>query len=369
MSLSRFVTRLFVPLLLFVNLPLFAAPASAAPGDLDPTFGTGGIVITRIFRYETASAMAIQSDGKVVVVGYSTDDEEGCCEKFTLRRYTPSGALDTTFGSGGQVTTSIGAGADVAYAVAIQSDGKIVVAGSRPSANRGSNFALVRYRPTGALDTTFGSRGKVTTDFGISDDVAYAIVIQPDGKIAVGGYRQVGSNFDFALARYGPSGALDPTFGSGGKVITPIGTGFDAAHALAIQPDGKIVAGGAGAYDFAMARYTPTGALDPTFGSGGKVTTDISPFGGVAVGMALQPDGKIVLAGRAFTVSVVEGFALARYAPKGELDPTFGSGGTVTTSSPTGGSSGARGVAIQSDGKIVAAGSGGDGFMVARYLG
>ena len=168
------------------------------------------------------------------------------------------GDLDTTFGTGGVVTTSIGPGWDSAYGVAIQSDGKIVAAGS---AHNGSDndFAVVRYTISGALDTTFGTGGVVTTSIGTGNDQASGIAIQPDGKIVAAGWAHSGSDYDFAVVRYTVSGTLDTTFGASGVVTTPIGPGSNRAHGVAIQPDGKIVAAGyadsGSDYDFAVVRY------------------------------------------------------------------------------------------------------------------
>jgi uncharacterized delta-60 repeat protein len=345
-----------------------AGPASAMPGDLDPSFGTGGKV--------TASgslpfAMAMQADGKIVTAGYTGI---GSQTVFGLARFTSTGALDPTFGSGGEVATAIGSSYDVANAVAIQSDGRILAVGQ---SSNGSNadFALVRYTTSGALDPSFGSGGKVTTPVLSSNDIAEAVAVQSDGKIIAAGGAFDGSYYDVALARYTGAGALDPTFGSGGTVVTAIGPRADAAFAVAVRPDGKIlIAGvaykGTNRLDFALVRYTSAGALDPSFGSGGKVTTNFgSGTRDLARAIALQPDGKIVVAGYSANPAVRD-FALARYGASGGLDPTFGSNGKVVTATAIGDDQ-ANAVALQTDGKIVAAGSSVQGsgadFAVARY--
>ena len=159
----------------------------------------------------------------------------------------------------------------------------------------------------GALDSSFGSGGKVTTPIGTSDDLAYALVSQPDGKLVAAGYTS-GTTFDFALARYNSDGSLDSTFGTGGKVTTPIGASSDEAHALILQPDGKLVAAGytsnGSTYDFALVRYTSAGSLDSTFGTGGKVTTPIGTSNDQAYALVLQPDGRLVAAGYGSAVPV-----------------------------------------------------------------
>jgi uncharacterized delta-60 repeat protein len=215
----------------------------------------------------------------------------------------------------------------------------------------------------------FGMRGKVRTDFG-RDDVANALAIQGDGKIVAAG----GTGSDFALARYTRDGRLDPSFGMGGKVVTDVGAlpagryQHGGAVAVAIQADGKIVAGGGTRSDFVLARYTRDGRLDRSFGKGGKVVTDVGarqsqlftePLGAKAI--ALQSDGKIVAAGAG-----PRHFALARYTRDGRLDPSFGRGGEVITY--VGREDGAEALAVQADGKIVAAGWSDYKFALARYM-
>ena len=338
-------------------------------GSLDTSFGSGGTVTTVIgssndFAYSTA----IQSDGKIVAAGYSLN---GSNSDFALARYNVDGSLDTSFGSGGKVTTAIGLYEDFAYSTAIQRDGKIVVAGY---SYNGSNddFALVRYNLNGSLDTSFGSGGKVTTAIGSSHDYANSVAIQSDGKIVVAGYSFNGSNDDFALARYNVDGSLDTSFGSGGKVTTAIGSS-DEIYSVVIQSDGKIVASGnswnGSNDDFALVRYNVDGSLDTSFGSGGKVTTAIGPANDYADSVVIQSDGKIVVAGASWNGENND-FALARYNVDGSLDTSFGIGGKVTTAIRSSDDS-ANFVVIQSDGKIVAAGyssNGGKGvFALARY--
>ena len=179
-----------------------------------------------------------------------------------------------------------------------------------------------------------GSPGEVTTTFGSkSDDVAQALLLQRDGKIVLVGYRSPGGeDSEFALARYRPNGTLDSSFGTGGKVTTA----FGFANAAALEPDGRIVAVGGilvnrPDFDFALARYTASGALDSSFGSGGKVTTTFGPTAHIAQALALQPDGKIVVAGSSgFPQQRDDSFALALDA-KGALDLGFGAGGKATT--------------------------------------
>jgi uncharacterized delta-60 repeat protein len=227
-----------------------------------------------------------------------------------------SGSLDTTFGKSGMVTTPIGSGNAVAHALGIQSDGKIVAAGS--SNNIGNDdFTLVRYNTDGSFDTTFGTGGIVTTTIG-SDAYAQALGIQTDGKIVAAGDYYNGSNYEFALVRYTADGSLDTTFGTGGIVTTTIGSGNAWANALGIQTDGKIVAAGysynSSNDDFSLVRYNADGSLDTTFGTGGIVTTAIGSGNAGANALGIQTDGKIVAAGQSSNGSN-EDFILVRYWP------------------------------------------------------
>jgi uncharacterized delta-60 repeat protein len=354
------------------------APISvlANDGDLDLTFGVGGRV-----RYEdpsrhplSASASAIQSDGKIIVagsIGVLPDPTD-----FVLARFKPDGSLDTTFGIGGKVTTDFGQW-DAAGAIAIQPDGKILAAGGvGQGANR--DFALARYNPEGSLDITFGVGGKVTTDFSGLNENAGALVLQSDGKIVAAGYVvQTGGppyNTDFELVRYNPDGSLDTTFGIDGKVITDFTGRFDQARALAIQSDGKIVAAGVMVVPpaptpysgllsgrGALVRYNKDGSLDATFGTGGKVITDILGTSEVNA-LAIQSDGKIIAAGRSLFVNDIflpgptrADFGLVRYNEDGSLDTTFGAQGRVTTDLNSSTES-IYAVSLQPDGKIIAAG-------------
>ncbi len=312
---------------------------------LDNTFDTDGKVTTDFdSRTDVLEAIALQTDGKIVAVGTSSSD-------FAVARYNTNGSLDTSFDADGKVITSFGS-SDQARAVVIQSDGKIVAGGT---ANL-NTFALARYNANGLLDTTFDADGKVTTDFQTGSGTVRVrdLIIQPDGKIiAVGG---AGGNF--ALARYNTNGSLDTSFGNGGKVLTPFTGQQAAALGVAIQTDGKIVAGGGKdnqfppAGDFVLARYNANGTLDTTFDSDGKTSVGFDSFGAVAEDLALQPDGKIVLVG---TVRIDLG--IARFNSDGSLDSTFGDGGKVMSDFAFTGDQGLS-VALQSNGRISVIGDG-----------
>jgi uncharacterized delta-60 repeat protein len=284
------------------------------------------------------------------------------------------GDLDPTFDDDGKVTTHFIFN-DQANGMAIQADGKIVAAGftvCEPCAGPVTphDFALSRYNADGSLDPAFDGDGRVRTDFAGGSDQAFAVAIQGDGKIVAAGSASV-SGVDFALVRYNSDGSLDPTFDGDGRVTTDYGFGSSQVHGLAIQADGKIVAAGYGSstqFDFFLARYLPNGSLDPTFDEDGKVT--FTPFppsnNNRANAVAVQGDGKIVAAGCARCSSTGADFALARYLANGSLDGSF-AGGRVTTDF-AGAADEAFSIAIQGDGKIAAAGiASGTDFALARY--
>ena len=349
-------------------------------GDLDPTFGVGGLVTTDMGVSATdygQDVVAVQADGKIVVVGSS--DQGTTRDDFALARYNTDGSLDTTFDADGKVTTDFAGSRDGAYSVAIDADGKIVVAGYSYHESTGADFALARYNPNGSLDGTFAGDGKVTTDFGGPFDFAHSVALDADGKIVVAGssWQGAAAREDFALARYNTNGSLDGAFDDDGKVTTDFAGLSDSAYSIAIDADGKIVVAGysdqgATGYDFALARYNTNGNLDGTFDDDGKVTTDFAGFSDRARSVAIDADGKIVVTGYSYHESTIYDFALARYNTNGSLDGAFDDDGKVTTDF-AGHSDLALGLAIDADGKIVVAGysdqgaTGSTDFALARY--
>jgi uncharacterized delta-60 repeat protein len=413
-----------------------ARPAWSASGDLDPTFGSGGQVTLR-FSTEAGSsdigtAVVTQPDGRLVVGGTKGGSQ------MLLARLNGDGTLDAAFGTGGSSapvdgvlsglarqpdgklvaignasvvgvvvarygtdgvldTGGFGAPAGVvvtqlpgsrggATAVAIAPDGKIVLAGLvYDTTGRGYDIAVVRLNATGGLDGTFGTGGKVTTDVGGRDDAAFAVAVQPDGKIAVAGhaFNSFSNGYDVALVRYDTNGSPDGGFGTGGKVMTDLGTRDDRAFGLLVQPNGMLVVAGQtfsfDLLDVALVRYQANGTVDAAFGSGGTVVLAVSGGHDAARAIARQGDGKLVVAGYA-AAGTNSDIAAARVHSDGSADATFGAGGTVVTAvSPQ--TDEASSVAIQPDGKIVLAGRtkvpftgtfGGTGhqgaFVVVRYL-
>jgi|GEM_PF-1067578 len=336
-----------------------------------PTFLHGdGIVTSDIgVGNDVARSVAIQPDGKILVAGISENSSDS---DLLLSRYNPDGSLDTSFGVGGHIVTAIGTSDDKANSVVIQADGKILVGGT--SIIGGVNlFALVRYDTDGTLDSFFGVNGIVTTSLGTGTDVISSIALQTDGKILAAGYTTTAGNSDFGIVRYNSDGTLDTSFGSGGMVITSVGTGNDQIQSVVLQSDGKIVAGGyatfSGDSDFAIVRYNSNGTLDSSFGAGGMVTTAVGSSTDVATSLTMQIDGRI-LAGGYFHNGSNFDFALVRYNIDGSLDSSFGSGGRVTTTVGTGNDFGSS-IAIQADGRILASGSAWIGsssdFAIVRY--
>ena len=333
---------------LVVAGPLAWARGGTAPSGpdldaLDASFGGDGKVISRLRpRGSWAQAVALQSDGRLVVAGGAFDANP----KFAIARYDADGSLDTTFGGDGKVTTDIGPREDYAGAVAVQADGKILAVGR--GSGSGPQLALARYDVDGSLDETFAQDGTVVTP-AVGTAYKYGVALQPDGRIVAAG--------GGVLARFMPDGALDPTFGGDGTVA-------GSANGVAIQADGKIVA----AAGFAVARYNPDGGLDTSFSDDGMAPTFGFSTGAWVSSVAVQTDGRIVAVGGGQNcfgggTGCDLYFAIFRYEIDGSADTTFGSNGL------TSGSIGeAFGVAIQPDGKIVAAGVSGVGhFALTRH--
>ncbi len=337
-------------------------------GSLDPSFSGDGIVITAICTDENrAQAVALQPDGKIVIAGYTSSAFTPYEHPF-VARYLPDGSLDPDFGNAGAVIQYDWQHA-VGTAIAVQSDGKIVVAGYALF----DGYLVLRYDTAGILDTTFGSGGIVVLPLFSDLHGPSGLELLPDGRMLLAGSVDNGFNEDLCVIRLGPDGDLDPSFGVGGITTHPIGNSDDQLNGLAVQPDGRAVVCGsmqAGAnFSFALARYDTLGTLDPTFDTDGIVVTDIDLGQDLGLDLLVQPDGRIVAAGYS-AQGATYGFALARYEVDGSLDSTFGTNGIVITTFG-GPVASVYGVAQQTDGAIVAGGvaQGSDyDFAVARYL-
>jgi uncharacterized delta-60 repeat protein len=337
-------------------------------GSMDNSFGQDGIVTTDITLEDHASSIVIQPNGKIIIAGTAF-------ESICVVRYNSDGSLDSGFGSGGIVIYGIGEFGS-GRSVVLQPDGKILVGGSALFGND-KNFVILRYNTDGLLDTTFSFDGTVTTDFNGRNDRGGSIRVQTDGKILIAGESGDQNNFedsDFAAARYNTDGTLDNSFGTNGKVTTDFLSGHDIGRSMVLQPDGKILIAGShlwgeGKSDFAILRYNIDGSLDQTFNGDGRSIITIGIGWAFAYSMTLQFDGKILLAGTASN-SFDDDFALARLDSTGLLDVTFGSFGIVLTDF---GGDDDRGtdIVMQSDGKILVAGYTFYGFhdiALTRYL-
>jgi uncharacterized delta-60 repeat protein len=351
----------------------FAVVRYNTNGTLDTTFSGDGKATTNFGAFEQALDVAVQSNGKIVVAGQTCASD--ACD-LVLARYITNGALDTTFSGDGKVTTDYGGGDNGSFGgIAILSSGKIVVAGYMHNGGD-YDFAVHRYNSNGTLDTTFSGDGKFNFGFGTGkNDTATDLVVQTDGKIVIAGYTCDASyaNCNFAIARVNASGTLDTTFSGDGRQITDFG-GSDSGNAVALQPDGKIVVAGSKRTTsdgyFAVARYNTNGNLDTTFSGDGKQTTNLVV--GVVDGandLVIQSGGKIIVVGIT-GASGSRDFALVRYTSTGALDTTFSGDGKVITDFGNDDYAGA--VALQTNGRIVVAGRYYDGsdwdFAVARYL-
>jgi uncharacterized delta-60 repeat protein len=350
------------------------ALASGGAGSLDRSFGDSGKVLTR-FKHRFgqhggghhavaphANSVLIDSRNRMVAVGAGA-------QKFALARYKPNGHLDRSFSGDGKVTTQVSTlhrdARSEAYAGAIDSHGRIVAAGVAFTKLYLQRIALARYKPNGHLDKSFGKGGEVRARFTKFDAGARAVAIDSRGRIVVAGF---GPGNSWGLARFKPNGKLDRSFGENGTLITPF-TDYDEAESIAIDSQGRIVAGGYAKRDLGLARYEPNGHLDPSFGDGGMVRTNF-PGLASADSIAIDPQGRIVAAVDSREPGNVRRFAVARYSEDGSLDGSFGDGGEVTTD--FGGRSVAQDVAIDGRGRIVVAGrsasSGHRKFAIARYL-
>lgn len=358
---------------------LLTQSVNAIPSGLDPTFGVNGVVLSSLGDgNDYVQSMAIQDDGKIVAVGRFLASTAVGGGDFAVVRYNPDGSLDTTFGTGGSVSIDFGISRDFATTLALQIDGKIVVGGFS-SINGTSNmndFAVARLNANGTLDSSFDGDGKVTTTVGPNADTIRALAIQSDGKIVVAGI-SFSTQDEFAIVRYNPNGSLDTTFDGDGKVIRSIGPGNDFANALVIQSDLKIVVAGAamnssGLFDFVCVRFNTNGSLDSSFSSDGVAFVDFGSNNEGASGLALQPDGKMVLSGYYASLSNSDDFALCRIGADGNIDSTFGIGGKVSTPFGTGIDQ-SSGVAVQPDGKIISVGyafiNGASQFVATRHNG
>ncbi|MBN8582808.1 MAG: hypothetical protein J0L96_19240, partial [Anaerolineae bacterium] len=325
-------------------------------GALDTSFGTGGVAQTDFGGDDVAQTIKVQSDGKIIVAGYTSPN--GAAADFALARYNPNGSLDTTFGTNGKTTTSIvGSGYDIITDMAIQSDGKIIALGYANVGINNNGIVVVRYNTNGSLDTSFDIDGILSLNLSNSDDFGTSVEIQTDQKIIVGGTTFNGSNSDFAVIRLNSEGSLDTEFNTDGIATLDFG-GQDWGAFLAIQQDGKIIVGGSdGNYNYLIARLNGNGNLDLSFDTDGKASTYLGFGYATVLDAALQSNGKVILAGYTNNSGITDyDFTMVRYNQNGSLDTSFGVNGMVFTDFGSFDADLGNAVAIQSDGKIVMAG-------------
>lgn len=304
-------------------------------GTLDPSFDGDGLVSTAIGSInDKGTAVCALPDGKILVAGRADVDFDADMIFYgdiALVRYMPDGSLDTTFGTGGMVTTDIGGEHDGGWAIAAQPDGKIMVAGSYYNGPQ-IDGALVRYLADGSLDPDFNGDGIATVYLGPGNDVFYSLALQPDGKILVGGARSSGGSALFAVMRFLPDGSPDGGFGSAGFGDPFMANTPQTFRSIALRADGTILAGGfAGLLadaDLALCRYLPDGSLDASFGTNGGTITSVGSDMDQIMSIAEQADGKVVAVGRT-RVGTQDDVLLVRYLSDGSLDGSFGTGGVV----------------------------------------
>lgn len=342
----------------------FCAPLDGVPilqEDLDPDFGQDGFVINDLSgRDDELYDMALQADGKIVVVGYMSVVRNDV----VVQRYTIDGILDSDFADNGTFIFD-GGDHEIAYAVEIQSDGKIIVVGYIREFNAGGdNILLIRLNSDGTLDGTFGTSGIVTTD--IDRDDGYAVTLQNDGKIVIAGKTSTSQDVQSLVIRYNSDGTMDSSFGTDG-VVTYDGIGWDLAKNVFIQPNDKIIVTGSTSApypdvtvtDVIILRYNSDGTLDNTFGTNGIVTFE--DIGSESV--LVQSDGRIVIG--AGTWDPIPATLIIRLNSDGAIDSSFGQDGVVTyinefSNLPMG----CAAIAISDDGDIVIVGNKGGPVVI-----
>jgi uncharacterized delta-60 repeat protein len=342
----------------------FALDAFAAPGDFDPAFGTNGQAINTIPGAYSAVVPAIQADGKIVLATSFVNSFSNL--DFAVMRLKANGTADTEFGTNGRVIIPFDDFFDEeATAVAVAPDGKIVVVGHVQLGSPGYDFGIARLNPNGSLDTTFDGDGKLKIPVSNSNDFPYDVAVQTDGKIIIAGKGFNQPNSDLSFVRLNVDGSPDATFNGTGKLIVPLGSN-DSIAEIAVQPDGKIVAAGTDGADFAVVRLTSMGMLDASFNGTGIATTPIGTQRDEAFSVALQADGKILVAGAANSGSFDEA-AIVRYNANGTPDASFDGDGKVTIDFQPTFSEQFRSVLVQTDGKILGVAVGAGKFNLVRY--
>ncbi|WP_165688549.1 hypothetical protein [Solilutibacter tolerans] len=360
-----------------------AATAAVANVNDAPVFSAGrygAVTIDVAGLRDSGFGIAKTADGKYLLAG--TTNTTSTAHDFLLMRVNANGVLDTTFGDQGIVRTDFSGGNDAIYAdPVIQPDGRIVVAGSTARAGN-INFALARYDANGALDTSFGSGGKVELDFVGGSEWINGVAIASDGKIIVAGPAQaiVNQAVNFAVARFNANGSIDTSFGQGGKNSHEVprynnSDAEDIPSDVALLADGKILLSGGISGRVGLMRFAANGQIDTSFGAGGHVVAPNTSFWETGIRMDVASDGRVVVAGYSDTTEIgSHDFIITRFMPDGLVDASFGTGGKISTNFASLNDRGYD-VKVMPDGRIVAAGmagfdhwSGRDNFAAVRYL-
>jgi uncharacterized delta-60 repeat protein len=355
----------------------FAVIRYLADGSIDSDFGINGLAQIDFNNGDDAGhAIVLQPDGKMVLAGTT---QLNSLADFAVARLNPDGTPDSTFGVAGIVISDLGSDYDYPNAVALQTNGKIIVAGRyNYSGFTGSDFAMIRYKEDGEVDSTFGANGIVLTGIHEEDEVK-GIIIQPDGKIVLGGFASISAKGDYAMVRYLDNGQVDKSFGIGGKVTTDLaGQGRSDYETCVLQDkDGMIVLGGSANYntiegtsELGIVRYDKDGHLDQGFALHGIYILHLGDNSQMQT-ILQQPDGKYLFAGKSDAVGFKNQWLLARVTNAGELDTSFGNQGYVATDM-AGTYQVANAMALQIDSRIVVGGLNGDfanaDFVLARYI-
>jgi uncharacterized delta-60 repeat protein len=312
-------------------------------GSLDSSFADKGFQRTGYGWSNGSPTILVQPDGKIVFSGSADDNGMAA---FAINRYNPNGQVDSSFSQDGQLTTNLGSNAYIVSSQ-VQADGKIVLAGYTTD-GASTTAVTVRYDNMGIADVSFDSDGILYDVISRGATFFSSTAVQPDGKLVAAGYAWNGSNYDFAIVRYNTNGSLDLTFSGDGKQLTDLDALDDKINAIAIQADGKILVAGSAGDNFAICRYNTDGSLDPGFDLDGWLITDFGSTESIAA-LSIQADGKI-LAG---------GSLVARYNPDGSRDMGFGEAGQITLDCSA--------IALQKDGKIVLTGARDEVIRVYRY--
>jgi uncharacterized delta-60 repeat protein len=328
--------------------------SQAQSGTTDPTFGTDGVVTTAVHsNYNMAETTVVQADGKILVAGSAGTPST---YQMAVARYNEDGSLDASFGNDGTLRFPVGSVKSFVMDMAQQPDGKILLAG-RTWDNVTGDFALVRLNVDGSFDNTFGIDGiaRIETP---ETEASEAMTLLDDGKILMVGYQ----DDDFAVAKFNTDGSLDTGFGVNGWAVIPFGNIASFADDVAIQNDGKIVIAGFALngdnrFQIAAARLNADGSVDNSFGTSGTVLFNVGDWNDFGEGVVIQNDGKILIGGHKWISNIEQRHDLfvARLNTDGSLDTSYGNNGAATARLVDGANY-SNGLVLQADGKPILAG-------------